>query len=357
MNNFLLEQQEKSDRIAILTEFIHSHAEARELKRAIAVKMALQGEPYSKITKFLGMNKSCITNWKQRFEAEGLDGIKLGYKGAHSYLTTEQHSEIMTWLRGKDYCNIDELVSYLDENYGVIYQSKQSYYDLLSSAKISWKKSQKINPNSNPDLVKIKREEIIIFLTENKAEIESGQLVVFFMDECHLLANDVCGYVWGKTDIRIEIPIKNIKDRQTYFGALDYQTQEFIVHEYPAGNSSSTVDFIKYLQNQRPGKRIALIWDGASYHRSDEVKKFLASVNERANSKAEWQITCIRFAPNAPEQNPVEDVWLQAKNFLRKFWPLCKSFSVVKWLFKFFTNHQEFDFPKLHQYEPCSDLK
>ena len=44
-------------------------------------------------------------------------------------------------------------------------------------------------------------------------------------------------------------------------------------------------------------------------------------------------------------QNPVEDVWLQAKNFLRKFWPLCKSFSVVKWLFKFFTNHQEFDFP------------
>ena len=29
----------------------------------------------------------------------------------------------------------------------------------------------------------------------------------------------------------------------------------------------------------------------------------------------QWQITCIRFAPNAPEQNPVEDVWLQAKNF------------------------------------------
>jgi transposase len=99
------------------------------------------------------------------------------------------------------------------------------------------------------------------------------------------------------------------------------------------------------------------IADGASYHRSDEVKKFLASVNDRTSSKAEWQITCIRFAPNAPEQNPVEDVWLQTKNFLRRFWPLCKSFPVVKWLFKFFTNHQEFDFPKLHQYAPCSDIK
>lgn len=39
--------------------------------------MALQGEPYSKITKLLGINKSYITNWIQRFEAEGLDGIKL----------------------------------------------------------------------------------------------------------------------------------------------------------------------------------------------------------------------------------------------------------------------------------------
>ncbi len=126
MNNFLQEQQKKLERIAILTEFIHRHPEARELKRAIAVKMALQGEPYSNITKVLGMNKSCITNWKQRFEAEGLDGIKLGYKGAKSYLTTEQHTEIMTWLKGKDYCNIDELVNYLYEHYGVIYQFKQS---------------------------------------------------------------------------------------------------------------------------------------------------------------------------------------------------------------------------------------
>ena len=100
--------------------------------------MALQGEPYSKITKVLGMNKSCITNWKQRFESKELDGIKLGYKGANSYLTAEQRKEIMSWLREKDYCNIDELVGYLDENYGVIYQSKQSYYELLSLAKISY---------------------------------------------------------------------------------------------------------------------------------------------------------------------------------------------------------------------------
>jgi len=117
-------------------------------------------------------------------------------------------------------------------------------------------------------------------LSQNFAEIEAGQWVVFFVDECHLLGNDVCGYIWGKTDIRIEIPIQNIKDRQTYFGALDYQTKEFMIRAYPAGNSSSTIEFIKYLQSQRPQQRIALIWDGAKHHKSDEIKEFLAAAND-----------------------------------------------------------------------------
>lgn len=124
MKNFLLDQQQKSERIAILTEFIQSNPEARELKRALAVKMALEGETYSKINQLLGINKSCITTWKQRFEAKSINGIKLGYKGASSYLTSEQQVEVITWLRTVNYWNLDELVTYLDEGYGVIYKSK-----------------------------------------------------------------------------------------------------------------------------------------------------------------------------------------------------------------------------------------
>lgn len=132
MKNFLLEQQQ-SERIAILTSFINSNPEARELKRALAVKMALQGEAYSNITKLLGMHKSWITTWKQKFEAQGLNGIKLGYKGAQSYLTSEQRQQTINWLSTRDYWNLEELVRYLDQKYGVIYQSKQSYYELLST--------------------------------------------------------------------------------------------------------------------------------------------------------------------------------------------------------------------------------
>lgn len=180
MNNALPAPQDNEASIAILTQLIENNPDARELKRALAVKMALAGNPYADITDLLGLHKSSISMWKQRFIAQGLAGIRLGYHGSSSYLTLEQKGEVTTWLKTREYWNLDELVSYLDEHYGVVYQSKQSYYALLSKAGISWKKSQKINPKFDPELVKNKREEIVDFLQEYQAEIEAGQLVVFF---------------------------------------------------------------------------------------------------------------------------------------------------------------------------------
>ena len=179
--------------------------------------------------------------------------------------------------------------------------------------------------------------------------IESGELVVLFLDESHLLWGDVMGYIWGKTDQRIEVPVVNERQRQTYFGALNYCTREFLVKAYPKGNSEFTIEFLQYLKAQYPQRRLALFWDGASYHRSDELKAYLQSVNAQSTPDT-WQITCTRFAPNAPQQNPVEDIWLQAKRFIRGYYHLCKSFAVVKLLFEFMTHRQVFDFPKLSMY-------
>ena len=61
-----------------------------------------------------------------------------------------------------------------------------------------------------------------------KSEIEAEKLALFMVDECHLLWGDLLSYAWGRKDKRIDIPIKNERDRQTYYGAYYYQTKEFI---------------------------------------------------------------------------------------------------------------------------------
>ena len=67
-------------------------------------------------------------------------------------------------------------------------QSKSSYYRLFKSAGISWEKFQKKNLKGDEGLVKKKHQEICEILEEHREAIESGKLVVYLIDECHLLA-------------------------------------------------------------------------------------------------------------------------------------------------------------------------
>jgi len=85
-----------------------------------------------------------------------------------------------------------------------VFDSKQSYYSLFEAG-ISWKKHRNVIPK-DPELVKKKKDKITDWLEAHRAARVSGQLVVFFVDECHLLWGDLCGYVWGKTDERIKFP-------------------------------------------------------------------------------------------------------------------------------------------------------
>lgn len=128
-----------------------------------------------------------------------------------------------------------------------------------------------------------------------------------------------------------------------------YKTNEFLTYPAQKGNSENTIKFLEYLRSQRPAAKLLIIWDGATYHRSQQIKEYLGTLNNSLQEE-EWLITCKRFAPNAPQQNPVEDIWLQAKKLIREFYFFCHSFSVVKALFELAVNGQFFDFPKLNEY-------
>jgi putative transposase len=128
---------------------VKSDIDARELKRAIAVRMALSGKLYYEISKMLGVSEFFVGYWKKIFKSQGVEGIKLGYKGSQGYLTERQTDVVVEWLKNKEYWNLDELVTYVEQEFGVTYKSKQSYYELFDRGNISWKKTQKVNPKSD----------------------------------------------------------------------------------------------------------------------------------------------------------------------------------------------------------------
>ena len=60
-------------------------------------------------------------------------------------------------MRAQVYLRLSDLQKYLKKQYDVVFESNQSYYNLLKEAGITWKKLTHINPAKNDELVKAKQ--------------------------------------------------------------------------------------------------------------------------------------------------------------------------------------------------------
>lgn len=170
------------------------------------------------------------------------------------------------------------------------------------------------------------------------------------VDECHLVWGDTCGYVWGPRNERVFVPIENIRDRQTYYGALNLLTGWTKLWEADAGNKENTVAFLTYLRQCFQGRRLIILWDGSPYHRAHLVRDYLIKINGPVCPEPARRIQLIRFAPYAPAQNPMEDVWLAGKRQLRKQWADVHTFADAKDIFVTTIRNTPWRFEKLNWY-------
>lgn len=136
-----------------LIDFIQGNPDQRELKRALAVQMVMKNYTHSQIAKILHVSVGFVNKWKYIFVEQGIAGLKLKYQGSKSYLDSQQRQKVIEWLQQNKYWHLDELKEYIEDSFDIIFESKQSYYELFKKASISWKKTQKINPRLDPILV------------------------------------------------------------------------------------------------------------------------------------------------------------------------------------------------------------
>jgi putative transposase len=143
-----------------LDEIINESRDVREVKRALSVKMVHQGISPEQISTLLNVSLQYISKWKVKYALEGVDALFVSYQGSKSYLTQEQKQEILQWVAQHSTLKIEEIIVHIEEKYQVIYQSKQSYYDLLEQGGMSYHRSEPVNPRHNTARVLVKREEI-----------------------------------------------------------------------------------------------------------------------------------------------------------------------------------------------------
>ena len=89
---------EIEQQIQDLDTWIASHPDPREIKRALAVKLALSGWVYRAIAELLQISTGFISQWKKRYNDSGIEGLRLSYKGRKSHLLNEQRQQTIVWI-------------------------------------------------------------------------------------------------------------------------------------------------------------------------------------------------------------------------------------------------------------------
>lgn len=341
-----------------LDELINdSKVDARELKRALVVKVDEEGVSRRQIKKIFNVIDSYISRWCSQYNENEKDAssLLLNYKGSRPYLSADQKSEIKEYLEEKESTTLPDFKSYIKSRYNVVFKSDQSYYDLLKMGDMSWKKTQKKNPESDRGQIKKELKSLRMKLGKKRASIESGETVVLLEDECHFCWGDALGYTWGKKGRRTEIPITNEKIRQTYFGCINIVDGKAIAVKYPKGDGENSVRFLKHIVSLFTGKKIILLWDKATYHRCEKVKDYLKETN-KGLSKKDWKLTLELLPTAAPEENPMETIWLKGKNFVRSMCEECKTFLDVTRVFEKYISSNIFSFEKMNNFGKYSKI-
>lgn len=131
-----------------IDEFIASNPDPRELKRALAVRMRLQGMKHKQIQPVLGVASSYISRWQQAYQQQGVEGFRLAHKGSVGYLNQSERTAVIDWIAQQPQRTLSEVIDHIEQHYQVLYRSLESYYALLKAAGMSWHQGRKKVPST-----------------------------------------------------------------------------------------------------------------------------------------------------------------------------------------------------------------
>ena len=110
--------------------------------------------------------------------------------------------------------------------------------------------------------------------------------------------------VWYRKGEEPVIEAKRKGESTNFYGALNMKTGQCAAMETVKQNSQTTIEFLKKLLKIYQNRKIFLIWDGAGWHKSKEIRQFLSEIN-----KGKIKLELFNFPPYSPEFNPQEHVW------------------------------------------------
>lgn len=302
------------DEITILGQYFKTSPLKLIRLKAQAILMRNEGLKLETMARLLLRDQRTVKRWIKDFSKTRMASIFTGHKdnGNASKLTKEQIQQVKETLskppfeRGlpKEFWDVPLVKEYIRTEFDVIYESRQSYHFLLKFSNLSFKLPAKFDFRRDEALINKRMNEIN---EEIKEYLNNNDWEIFASDEVRMELEALTRRAWLKKGEKTIIKVNREKEYQNYIGFLNQKTFKCQLYELEWQNQEQILKALELFLKNYPDKRICIIWDNARFHKGKLIRETLKK------GKLLERVHLINFPPYAPDKNPIEHVWKEAK--------------------------------------------
>jgi transposase len=283
--------------------------------KAEAVMLAAAGANISIIAHVTDRTEGTVNEWLRGWNSSRLGSIVTGHAGNlnASYLNAEQRAEVAEVLAlppsnvgiPEQFWSVADLSSWLQVTFDVVYESPVSYHFLFKAAGLSFHNPEPFDRRRAPqDQVEARMQEIRAEIADALADPDT---IVVAADEVRIDQEAIIRRAWYKKGTKTKLKVNRQRAAQSYIGFLNQNTGHCDLVRMPWQNGPEIITALRAFQTKHTGKKIVIVWDNASWHRSKDLRALLGEGKEFENIHLLW------MPPYSPDHNPIEHVWKDTK--------------------------------------------
>jgi transposase len=293
-----------ADRRALLALVRSGLALHRVARRANGLLLLDDGMSFDATAKVLFMDCDTIRVWYHLYQKEGIGGLTtFDYEGGSCRLNEDQQAQLKKWIRETLPRTTNMIGAWIEQQFGVVYESTAGLADLLHRLGIEYHK---------PDVIsrKIDPQKQAVFIQEYEKLLNNldPDEVVLFADAVHPTHAVRPAGCWAPKEIKIAVEQTSGRQRLNIHGAIDLESGRTCMIDVDTVNAISTIMLLTAIEAMYPNVRVIhLFLDNAAYHHAKLVREWLMQPGRKIK---------LHFIPAyCPHLDAIERLWgLMHKN-------------------------------------------
>ena len=264
---------------------------SRKLEAVIAAKT----HGISQVAKIYDITRTTLTSWIKHIQNGSIERLNApAERKRKNKLNDMQRGQILEWIKADSQLTI-KAIRIKIENVFNIEISKSTVHREIKKLNYSY-----IKPR--PKHFKQDQNKVAEFKKNISQEIASCKPShILFFDESRFGTHSKISYGWYERGTRPQIPFKIGYQNFYLYSAVNINDGSNFSLILPNVDTEHMNVFLSELVKEHPYDKIALIMDGAGWHKSKTLR-------------IPDNVTIFYLPPYSPELNPVERLWLYIKN-------------------------------------------